>query len=336
MTDRRGVSIVVCCFTDERWDDICGALGSVRTQVTDRDEIIVAVDYAPDLARRVRDAFPDVTVVENTSVRGLSGARNTGIAAARSEIVAFLDDDAVAAADWLDRICEPYDDPAVVAVGGRVVPRWDASRPAWFPPEFDWVVGCTYAGHPGVGPIRNVIGANMSFRRAVFAEVGGFDDRVGRVGSLPAGCEETELCIRVRQHRPGAVVWYAPDAVVHHRVRRERATFAYFRARCVAEGGSKTRVARLVGARDGLSSERSYATRTLPLAAVRDLRLAAGRRSPGALARVGARVAGVALTSTGFGTTRSIAAPSWWHRGPSRRWRSRRPGRARRRRGSRW
>ena len=304
MKARRGVSVVVCCYTDERWDDICGALASVRTQLADGDELIVAVDHAPDLALRIRDAFPDARVVENTSVRGLSGARNTGIAVATGEIVAFLDDDAVAAPDWLDRLCAPYEDPAVVAVGGRVVASWDASRPTWFPPEFDWVVGCTYAGHPGEGPIRNVIGANMSFRRSIFEAVGGFDDEVGRVGALPAGCEETELCIRVRQYRPDAVVWYAPSAVVHHRVRRERATFAYFRARCLAEGGSKTRVARLVGARDGLSSERSYASRTLPAAAARDLRLAAGRRSQGALARVGVRVAGVALTGTGFGTTR--------------------------------
>jgi GT2 family glycosyltransferase len=302
---RRGVSVVVCCYTDERWDDICGALASVRSQVTTGDEVIVVVDHAPDLARRVSSAFPDVTVVENSSLRGLSGARNTGIAAASAEIVAFLDDDAVAAADWLERLCEPYDAPAVVAVGGRVLPRWDQSRPAWFPPEFDWVVGCTYAGHPDEGPIRNVIGANMSFRRAIFDELGGFDDRVGRVAALPAGCEETELCIRVRQRRPDAIVWYAPAAVVHHRVRRERATFAYFKARCLAEGGSKTRVARMVGARDGLSSERSYATRTLPRAAARDLRLALGGRSPGALGRVGARVAGVALTGTGFGTTRA-------------------------------
>lgn len=312
MTARRAVSVVVCCYTQERWDDICGALASVRQQVSDRDEIIVAVDHEPELAARVRASFADVKVVENALVRGLSGARNTGIAVATREIVAFLDDDAIAADDWLDRLCEPYDDPDVVVVGGRVEPRWDESRPAWFPPEFDWVVGCTYAGHPGEGPIRNVIGANMSFRRAIFEELGGFDDRVGRVAALPAGCEETELCIRVRQRRPGSVVWYAPSSVVHHRVRPERATFAYFKARCRAEGGSKTRVARLVGARDGLASERSYATRTLPLAAAGDLRVAMGlereggteSRRRGALARVGVRACGVALTAGGFAAAR--------------------------------
>jgi GT2 family glycosyltransferase len=304
MNARRGVSVVVCCYTEDRWDDICGALGSVLPQLREGDELVVAVDHAPELADRVRAWFPEAVVVENTQARGLSGARNTGIAAARAEIVAFLDDDATAESDWLDRLLAPYERPEVVAVGGRVVPRWDAGRPAWFPEEFDWVVGCTYAGHPGEGEIRNVIGANMSFRREVFAELGGFDDRVGRIGKLPSGCEETELCIRVRQRRPGAVIWYSPDAVVHHRVRPERATRAYFRRRCVAEGGSKTRVSKLVGARDGLSSERSYATRTLPLAAARDLRLAFNGGGRSALARVGMRASGVALTSAGFAKTR--------------------------------
>ncbi len=269
MNERPGISVVVCCYTDQRWDDLCAAIDSVRAQTSASDELIVAVDHAPALAERLRarGEVDGVTIVESDGPRGLSGARNTGIAAARGDIVAFLDDDAVAAPDWLDELCLPYRNPGVAGVGGRVVPRWDGPRPAWFPPEFEWVVGCTYEGHPGEGPVRNVIGANMSFRRAVFDRVGGFDDKVGRIAAHPSGCEETELCIRVGQKIPGSIVWYAPSAVVHHRVGGERATFAYFRARCLAEGGSKQRVARLVGSRDGLASERTYTTRTLPRAA---------------------------------------------------------------------
>ncbi|MCU1427028.1 MAG: glycosyl transferase family 2 [Actinomycetia bacterium] len=308
MNVRPSVSVVICCYTEDRWDDLTAAISSVRMQTVPAYEVIVAVDHAPELLRRVRETFLDVTIVENNAARGLSGARNAGIAAARGDVVAFLDDDAVAVADWLEHLCEPYRSPSVVAVGGRVVPRWDDARPAWFPPEFDWVVGCTYAGHPGEGPVRNVIGANMSFRRSVFTELGGFDDRIGRVAALPAGCEETELCIRVRQRRPGSVVWYTPSAIVFHRVRAERTTFAYFRARCLAEGASKTRVSRLVGSRDGLSSERSYTTRTLPQAALRDARVAVTDRSRSALARVAARAAGVAWAGAGFAAARVTLA----------------------------
>jgi GT2 family glycosyltransferase len=295
------VSVVICCYTEERWDDIARAIASVRVQTLAASELIIAVDHAPELAARVRRAYPDLVIVENNGPRGLSGARNSGVDAATGDIVAFLDDDAVAAVDWLEQLCEPYADESVDGVGGRVLPQFDGARPGWFPPEFDWVIGCTYAGHPeAAGAIRNMIGANMSFRRRVFEELGGFDDRVGRVAALPAGCEETEFCIRLRQRRPGAVVWYAPGAIVSHRVRPERTTFRYFRARCRAEGASKTRVSRMVGARDGLESERAYTTRTLPNATLRDVQ--AGLRGAGRAAwgRAGARVAGVAIAGGGF------------------------------------
>jgi O-antigen biosynthesis protein len=302
------VSVVICCYTEERWDDIARAIASVRVQTLAAGELIIAVDHSSELAARVRAAYPDAVVVENTGPRGLSGARNTGVDVATGEIVAFLDDDAVAAVDWLEQLCAPYADPKVDGVGGRVLPQFDEARPAWFPPEFDWVIGCTYSGHPeAAGPIRNMIGASMSFRRGVFEELGGFDDRVGRVAALPAGCEETEFCIRLRQRRTDAIVWYAPEAIVFHRVRPNRTTFRYFRARCRAEGASKTRVSRMVGARDGLESERAYTTRTLPTATLRDVQAGLRGAGQGAWGRAGARVAGVAIAGAGFLEARTRA-----------------------------
>ncbi len=294
------VAVIVCCFTEDRWDDIVAALASVHAQSLQPDEVIVVVDHAPPLAARLRQADANLTVIENASTKGLSGARNTGVGYATAEVVAFLDDDAIAEPSWLEELCRPYQSREVVAVGGRVEPLWDEARPSWFPREFDWVVGCTYAGHAGGGPVRNVIGANMSFRREAASAAGGFDERVGRVGRVPSGCEETELCIRVQQRNPAAVVWYAPDALVGHRVRPERATFAYFRARCRAEGGSKAAVAGLVGHDQGLSSERNYVWDTLPRACRVDLAAALRGRDAAGLARVGARAVGVAWSGWGF------------------------------------
>ena len=162
--------------------------------------------------------------------------------------------------------------------GGAVLPVWER-RPAWFPEEFAWVVGCTYRGLPTRrSAVRNLIGCNMSFRREVFEQLGGFTTRLGRVGSKPLGGEETELCIRIGKHAPGRTVLYDPETSVHHRVPRERSTLRYFLSRCYSEGVSKAVLARLAGTDSGLSSERSYALRTLPSGVWAELKSADPRR----------------------------------------------------------
>jgi glycosyltransferase involved in cell wall biosynthesis len=276
--ERIRFSVVICAYTEDRWDRLAAAIASVRRQSRPAAETIVAIDHCPPLARRVAAAFPDVTVVSSTGRPGLSGARNTGLGRASGDVVAFLDDDAQAAPDWLERLSGGYGPEEVVGVGGAVLPSWEAGRPGWLPPEFDWVVGCSYTGLPREpGPVRNLIGANMSFRREVFELVGGFTEGLGRLGARPLGCEETELAIRIRQRRPDARLRYDPAAVVYHHVPRQRARWRYFRARCYAEGLSKAAVSRLVGAEDALAAERSYVRRVLPRAVLRGL----ARKGPG-------------------------------------------------------
>ena len=108
----------------------------------------------------------------------------------------------------------------------------------------------------------------MSLRRDVFERVGGFRDELGRVGALPFGCEETELCIRATQAIPGGVFRYQPTARVRHWVGPGRTRFAYFRKQCFNEGRGKAMISELVGSRDGLSAERSQALRVLPAAMI--------------------------------------------------------------------
>jgi GT2 family glycosyltransferase len=304
------VSVVICAYADERWDDLVAAVASVRAQRRPPLELVVVVDHNPELLARVRATWPDVVAVENGGARGLSSARNTGVAAARGDVVAFLDDDAVAEPDWLERLLAPYADERVVAVGGRIDPIWDLrgeKRPQLLPPELDWIVGCTYRGMPEArAVVRNVIGANMSFRRAAILELDGFRTDVGRVGTAPAGCEETDLCIRARQRDPDAVIVYEPRARVRHRVGAARTSWSYLRARCFAEGRSKAILCRRVGARDGLASERRHVRRNLAralLAGVAD----AARGDAGGAARAAAVVLGVTAAATGYAFER--AAP---------------------------
>jgi glucosyl-dolichyl phosphate glucuronosyltransferase len=299
-----GLSVVVCAYTADRWDSIRAAVDSVRRQTVAVQQVLLVVDHNDDLLQRARVEFPDVSCLPNTGPKGLSGARNTGVAAATGEVVAFLDDDAVAEPDWAARLLAGYDDEHVVGVGGGVAPAWTAPRPAWFPDEFLWVVGCSYAGLPTrTAEVRNPIGANMSFRRSVLVTVGGFDPTMGRLGADAAGCEETELSIRARRSAPGARILLEPAAGCRHTVTPERGTRRYFRRRCRAEGRSKALVSRLAGTDAALESERRYVRRTLPRGVARGL---AGilHGDTGGPARAWAIVEGTALTTGSYAAAR--------------------------------
>lgn len=294
-------SVVICAYTLERWQDLVAAVASLRRQAGEPPEIVVVVDHNDALLERVRGRLPDVTVVPNRHQRGLSGARNSGMEAARGEVIAFLDDDAVAAEDWLERLSAGYEQGNVIGVGGAVLPRWAGGRrPRWFPPEFDWVVGCSYIGQPTrTAAVRNLIGANMSYRREVLQETGGFREGIGRIGKRPLGCEETELSIRGLRAFPGGQVLYDPSAKVEHRVPRSRQTVCYFLQRCYAEGLSKALVSQLVGASSGLSSERTYTLQVLPRGVIAGLRSALRGDLTG-LGRAAAIVAGLGMTTLGY------------------------------------
>ncbi|HMQ29355.1 MAG TPA: glycosyltransferase family 2 protein [Chloroflexaceae bacterium] len=291
-------------YTAERWRYLEASVESVLAQTLRPGELVLVVDHNPELAARARRQWSHapVVVVENDRARGSAGAWNCGISAAQGELVAFIDDDAVASPGWLEQLTAPYTRPEVLGVGGAIIPTWLDGRPGWFPDEFGWVVGCTYLGMPTtVAPIRNLIGCNMSFRRNPLLETGGFsEDRgLGHMGGQPVGCDETELCIRLGRRYPRSVLLQHPEAAVYHQIPGSRSTFAYFLRRCRLEGRSKAIVARLTSTGEGLSSERAYTFSTLPRGALRGLTDALkGDRS--GLARTGAIVAGLGITAASY------------------------------------
>ncbi len=295
------VSVVICAYTEERWDDLLAAVASIRQQNMPPHETIVVIDHNANLLERVQIHIPDVIAIANDKPQGLSGARNSGLTVAQGECIAFLDDDAVAEPDWLELLYRSCEEPQVLGAGGIVEPQWMSKRPTWFPEEFYWVVGCSYQSLPETPQIvRNPFGGCTCFRREVFDTVGGFRDGIGRVGTIPLGGEETELCIRAHQHWPKKIFLYNPHARIHHRIPARRATWRYFRSRCYAEGLSKALITRYVGAKDSLASERSYTLKTLPSGVLRNIRNSIVHRNSIGFQRAGAIVAGFFTTTIGY------------------------------------
>ena len=299
LTRGRTASVIICCYTHERWDDLTAAIASALVQSPAPAEVVVVVDDNQGLLERLRDGFPEVTLTPNIGPPGLSGARNTGLKLVGTDVVCVSRRRRRGPRPvWLFRPCRGVRRRALIGVGGRARPGLGDGCPGWFPHDFDWVVGCTHTGVPATAaPIRNPIGANMSFRTEVLREAGGFSEDLGRVGNRPLGCEETEASIRAAQRNPGSLVWYEPSAVVEHRVTAARSTWAYFRRRCYAEGLSKATVRQL--SHEPLGTERSYVTKTLPRAVLSAVRRAIGGDRQG-MPRAAAIVAGLGLTTLGY------------------------------------
>ena len=316
MQTQNTISVIICAYTEKRWEDLVAAVESVQQQTVSPGEIIIVIDHNPGLLKRVREYIPNVLATENQEAKGLSGARNSGALIAQGAVVAFLDDDAIAKPNWTENLIECYSDSYVVGVCGKIEPLWLQARPAWFPDEFGWVVGCTYQGMPTEKvAVRNMIGANMSVRRQVLITVGGFRKSFGRNHNNTNkgrahisfkrlrhhSCgEETEFCIRVAQQRPDTTWLYTPKAIIQHRVPAQRTRWAYFLWRCYDEGLGKAMLVGLHGTQAGLSSERTYTFRTLPQGIVHGFANAFQHRDLDGLVRTGVIVIGLTTTVAGY------------------------------------
>ncbi|HEV2973948.1 MAG TPA: glycosyltransferase [Solirubrobacteraceae bacterium] len=294
------VSVVLCAYTEQRWNDLLAAVKSVQEQSLAAREIIIVIDNNPELLARVRAAMPDVIAEENSGCRGAGEARNRAVGLASGSIVAFLDDDAIAAPEWIERATTAFADRRVLGVGGTIKPMWAAGAPRWMAEEFYWTVGCTYPGLPtSPAPVRNLIAANMLVRRDVLVELGGFRAGFGKTGTR-SGTEETDLCIRATQRWPDGIWLYDPDVAISHRVPKTRSRLSYFVGRCYDEGIAKASIVRFLGGRDGLAAERAYTVTTLPKGFAQGLKAASLGRDVVGIARSGSIVLGLAATVAGY------------------------------------
>jgi len=250
------VSVVVCTYATERYHDFREAVESVRRQTYEDVETVLVVDGNREVFDRARETFDDdgdIILHCNDENSGLSYSRTKGVELASGNVIAFLDDDAVAREDWIAQLVAGYERTDAIAVGGRMIPEWVADRPGFLPEEFYWLIGANYEPRlEDWSEVRNTLGSNMSFRREVFEVVGGFDEQVGLSGDNQIQAEETELAMRMYDAF-GKGMLYNPDAVVAHKVFQYRTRPAWLLRRAFWQGYSKWAIEKLEV--DGPASE---------------------------------------------------------------------------------
>lgn len=217
-TGRRGakpLAVSVVINTLNRCEHLERTLLALREQSYEAFEVIVVNGPSVDGTEAMLGAFSDSARLATCDVASLGRSRNVGVEVASGEVVAFIDDDAIPSADWLETLLAPYRDPAIAAVGG---PVFDVPLDcvAWT------LCTCSRLGVPntnsdgpidrylGVGadPLAYLPGCNMSFRRDVLAEIGGFNSL------LSYNYDDAEICSRVID--AGYRIEMVDDVLVRH------------------------------------------------------------------------------------------------------------------------
>jgi glycosyltransferase involved in cell wall biosynthesis len=175
---------------------------------------------------------------------GLSQARNTGWKNAQGEYVAYLDDDAVAALDWLEKIIEAFEsiNPQPGCIGGKVEPVWEAPRPVWLS---DSLLGqlaiVDWGGQPRLITKEEwLAGANIAYPKRLLEEIGGFSVKLGRIGNKLLSMEEN--LARIELEKKGFRCYYSPGIIVKHNIPASRLTKKWFLDRAYWNGASSALV----------------------------------------------------------------------------------------------
>jgi len=234
-------TVAIC--THNRASDLQEALFSLLNQRFDEPFEVLVVDNGStdQTAQTVLDfhrsvSFPVRYLYEERL--GLSVARNRAIREAKGEYILFLDDDAVASADWIGGIVSVFDgNPRIGCVGGKIEPAWDGEAPSWLPPE-NRSLYTILDYSDDIREMRGAIpfGANVAFRRSLFDSMAMFREDLGRVGSNLLSSEESELIERIRAE---FLVYYTPHASVLHKIHRSRMSRKWLLSRIYWQGVSK-------------------------------------------------------------------------------------------------
>jgi glycosyltransferase involved in cell wall biosynthesis len=257
------ISAIVC--THNRSELLSRSIECLINQTFDKSryEIIVVDNASTDNTRQVCDRFIEYSNFNYLyePVTGLSIARNTGIAHAKGEIVAFIDDDAFASPGLLEAYTNAFTsiNPPPAMVGGKLLPEWEVPCPSWYPEERKFILGLYDIGDQmREFPHTHLpAGANFAAVRKVIEDLGGFDRGLGfdegRKNPLIAG-EDSLMAQKIK--KADYKIYYCPEAMVHHNIADYKLTKKYFLRRHYWEGRT---VINVLGLKSHLSISRLFA-----------------------------------------------------------------------------
>jgi hypothetical protein len=240
------VSAVIC--THNRATFLRRALASLAAQTipAGRFEIIVvdnaSTDDTRELVTHELSGLGPLRYLFEPRL-GVSHARNAGWRAARAPLVAFLDDDAIAAPDWLARAVSAFAafESAPGCLGGPVLPIWETPRPAWLPDALlPYLTVLDLEQEAGPMPRGKFLyGTNSIFARERLSEIGGYAPELGPIGRWHRSGEDTFVQKQLRER--GHTLWYDPSLRVQHVVQPVRMTRRWVLRRLYLEGLSRAR-----------------------------------------------------------------------------------------------
>ncbi len=239
------ISAVICSYNRARF--IIAAVESIFNQDYDRSkyEVIVVDNNSTDNTVQLLQQYKEEHPAYNFSYyverqQGVAHTRTRCAREAKGEIVAYLDDDSTAEPGWLSLLVSFYDEhPKCYSTGGRITPVFLTEVASWYSKYFFGLTG-NYDQGPKTKQLTGVrypAGANMSFRKKVFDELGYFNTDLGRKGDGLLATEEKDMYLRIRA--AGHEVWYLPHVAVLHNVEANKFDKNYVRRHSKGIGGGE-------------------------------------------------------------------------------------------------
>jgi glucosyl-dolichyl phosphate glucuronosyltransferase len=248
------MDLTVCICTHDRPRYLRDCLQGLARQTVARDRFAVQI---VDSASSDPEVLADLAKTHHARLirvdrPGVSLARNAGAWAARSRYIAYIDDDAIPAPNWVEAIlaaiAKPGPPPALI--GGQILPKWEAPLPPWWPASLRGVL--SIIEHEGEGEYRTgsvpkglePYAANMVVNVLALLAAGGFGSGVGRYGHSLLSDEEVQLAWTLQD--AGHSVRYDSTIVVHHQIQARRLRPEWLLSRLYWQGASTVLTRRLL------------------------------------------------------------------------------------------